>query len=70
MELIRTKLQLRTQRGSGGAYVIPVEEEPKLRRLYDKYGLGKYGLGASSELGELSELAPGVPEPGSGSFST
>lgn len=38
-KVMRTKLQLKTQRGDGGAYVIPIAEDPKLRRLYSKYGL-------------------------------
>jgi hypothetical protein len=47
--VIRNKLQLKTQRGHAGPYVIPMSEEPKLRRLYAKYGLG------SGELGEQGE---------------
>ncbi len=52
--IIRTKLQIKTRRGQGGGYVIAADEEPKLRRLYVKYGLA-----SSGELGDLSERSPG-----------
>jgi hypothetical protein len=37
--VIRKKLNLKTQK-SHGAYLIPLSEEPKLDRLYEKYGIG------------------------------
>jgi hypothetical protein len=58
--VIRKKLQIKTQRGHGGAYVIPASEEPKLRRLYDKYGLESGPAGQPlGEEGEQGELPPG-----------
>jgi hypothetical protein len=36
--IIRKKLNLETQK-SNGVFVIPVSEQPKLLRLYEKYGL-------------------------------
>ena len=36
--IIRKRLNLRTQK-SHGVYVIPLSEEPKLQRLYEKYGI-------------------------------
>jgi len=63
-KVIRTRLQLKTQRGDGGAYVIPIAEDPKLRRLYAKYGIELPNPGPvaaenphhepQSELGELT----------------
>ena len=35
--IIRKKLNLKTQK-SHGVYVIPLSEQPKLDRLYEKYG--------------------------------
>jgi hypothetical protein len=59
--VIRKKLQIKTQRGHGGAYVIPASEEPKLRRLYDKYGLESVSPAGQplGEEGEQGELLPG-----------
>ena len=37
--IIRKRLNLKTQK-SHGAYLIPLSEEPKLDRLYEKYGIG------------------------------
>ena len=37
--IIRKKLHLKTQK-SHGVFVIPMSEEPKLARLYEKYGVG------------------------------
>ena len=37
--IIRKKLNLKTQK-SHGVYVIPLSEQPKLGRLYEKYGIG------------------------------
>ena len=37
--IIRKKLSLKTQK-SHGVFVIPPSEEPKLARLYEKYGIG------------------------------
>jgi hypothetical protein len=36
--IIRRKLSLKTQK-SGGVFVIPLSEEPKLTRLYERYGI-------------------------------
>jgi hypothetical protein len=48
-KVMRTKLQLKTLRGDGGAYVIPIAEDPKLRRLYAKYGLERQDGGGAGE---------------------
>lgn len=45
--IIRNKLHLKTQRGTGGVFVVPLLEEPKLRRLYERYGLDHKGEGSS-----------------------
>lgn len=37
--IIRNRLGLRTHK-SNGRFVVPVSEQPKLDRLYDRYGLG------------------------------
>jgi hypothetical protein len=37
--IIRKRLNLKTQK-SHGVYVIPLSEDPKLQRLYEKYGVG------------------------------
>jgi hypothetical protein len=37
--IIRKKLQLKTEKSGDGLYRIALGEEPKLRRLYEKYGL-------------------------------
>jgi hypothetical protein len=37
--IIRKRLNLKTQKTHGN-YVIPVSEQPKLERLYEKYGIG------------------------------
>ena len=69
--VIRKKLQIKTQRGQAGAYMIPTSEDPKLARLYDRYGLPPTaGSSPTSsekalndhipELGELSELHQGT----------
>ncbi len=36
--VIRKKLSLKTQK-SRGNFVVPLSEEPKLARLYEKYGI-------------------------------
>jgi hypothetical protein len=36
--IVRKKLNLKTHK-SNGIYVIPIEELPKLKRLYEKYGV-------------------------------
>jgi hypothetical protein len=36
--IIRKRLGLKTQK-SHGIYVIPLSEQPKLERLYEKYGI-------------------------------
>jgi hypothetical protein len=48
--IIRKKLNLKTQK-SHGAYLIPLSEEPKLDRLYEKYGIGSK---------EVEEPEPGI----------
>ena len=37
--IIRKRLNLKTQK-SHGVFVIPPSEQPKLARLYEKYGIG------------------------------
>ncbi len=46
--ILRNKLHLHTQRSHGGSYVVPPSEEPKLLRLYERYGLGREGEGSSA----------------------
>ena len=36
--IVRKRLNLKTQK-SHGVYVIPLSEQPKLERLYEKYGI-------------------------------
>jgi hypothetical protein len=48
--IIRKRLNLKTQK-SHGVYVIPLLEQPKLGRLYEKYGIGaKEGEEAEAEI--------------------
>lgn len=54
--VIRKRLHLRTQK-SHGVYVIPVSENPKLERLYEKYGI------ANVEHGERVGDRTTDPEP-------
>jgi hypothetical protein len=49
--VIRKKLSLKTRK-SHGVFVIPPSEEPKLARLYEKYGIGP------QESGEMEPAAP------------
>jgi len=37
--IIRRKLRLKTQKSSHGVFVIPPDEIPKLKRLYERYGI-------------------------------
>jgi hypothetical protein len=48
--IIRKKLSLKTQK-SRGVFVIPHSEEPKLARLYEKYGIKSKEEEAESEDG-------------------
>lgn len=45
--VIRTKLHLKTQK-SNGVFAIPPDEYPKLRRLYERYGVSSETEGATT----------------------
>ncbi|HEY6803877.1 MAG TPA: hypothetical protein VI306_09890 [Pyrinomonadaceae bacterium] len=47
--IVRTRLGLRTQK-SNGVFVLPPSEEPKLQRLYERYGIAT-GVAAAEEAG-------------------
>ena len=55
--IVRRKLQLRTQK-SHGNFAIPLTEEPKLARLYERYGLAEPPVeaGDSGDAGEDAHL--------------
>jgi hypothetical protein len=58
--IIRRKLHVKTQK-SHGTFVIPLGEEERLRRLYDKYGLVEPSPGDqvtenSRDLGEMGDV--------------
>jgi hypothetical protein len=56
--IIRRKLNLKTQK-SHGVFVIPPSEEPKLERLYEKYGiLPAEGDGAAVSGAEAAQPTP------------
>lgn len=57
--VIRTRLHLKTQK-SNGVYVIPPDEMPKLRRLYERYGLASKGADEESRGSDASPLPASV----------
>jgi hypothetical protein len=56
--IIRNKLSLKTQK-SHGNFIIPPEEQPKLQRLYERYGLTDLSEKASAQ----PSLEPNPPCP-------
>lgn len=57
--VIRKKLGLKTQK-SDGVFVIPPWEEPKLARLYEKYGVGGGQTSSSRDDGDVDSDAADV----------
>jgi len=51
--IVRKKLNLRTQK-SDGVFVIPLEEQPKLARLYEKYGIDN-----KASIAGAADISPG-----------
>jgi len=56
--VIRTKLSLKTKKVSG-VFVIPVSEYPKLKHLYERYGLGE----GPEHTTPASPQSPSSPQP-------
>lgn len=69
--IMRKKLQLTTQK-SNGVFVVPPSEEPKLQRLYAKYGITEPGTGTSGMLGtsgtSSGDTGEGAPQENSPLF--
>jgi hypothetical protein len=53
--LIRRKLNIKTQK-SHGIFAIPLAENDRLRRLYEKYGLAEPGDASRVDVGEVGEV--------------
>lgn len=52
--IIRKRLNLKPRK-SGGVFVVPVSEYPKLRHLFERYGLGE-------DVGDIGDVSEGVEE--------
>lgn len=50
--LIRTRLHLKTKRGRDGGFAIALEEIPKLKRLYERYGLVEVAAVSGGEIAD------------------
>jgi len=60
-QIVRRKLQLKTER-RGEGYVIVASEHPKLARLFEKYGILADRVNLVNSKGE-TEMPPARPEP-------